>query len=99
MEKKLDFTEKNIVEIVEKMRKGTITEEELQEAAENTSKIVGFPVKWMGTPFGFIDEDYTRNQRKKLFWWQHSTNIRVFVRPSDPEPKQTKLTGDKENGE
>jgi len=32
------------------LKAGTITDEELQEAAENTSAIVGMPVKWMGNP-------------------------------------------------
>ena len=98
-EKSLDFTAKNLPEIAERMKNGTITEEELREAAENTSEIVGMPVKWMGVPkesrelFDSLTpgtrqliEEVAARQRGR-FWW-----------PSleEPKPKQTKL-GDKKD--
>jgi len=93
-EKKLDFTAKNIPEIARRMMEGTITDEELREAAENTSKIVGIPVTWMGPPpltkeeFEALPPGYQRiiienAQRKEKEW------IEVFNPKS--KPKQTKL--------
>ena len=97
--KKLDFTHKNIVEIATRMKDGTITDEELREAAENTSEIVGMPVTWMGPsmltkeefealPPGYqrmIQEANARRRQQDRFW----------PPLEDAKPKQTKL-GDTE---
>lgn len=56
---KLDFTAKNIPEIVRRLEEGTISDDELSEAARRTSEIVGMEVKWMGFPFEFYKDEKT----------------------------------------
>ncbi len=53
---KLDFTAKNIEEIAKRLMEGTISDDELSEAARRTSEIVGMEVKWMGVPYEFYQE-------------------------------------------
>lgn len=52
-EERLDFTQKGVKIIAERMRRGDITEEELHEAARNTEEILreggaDITVKYMG---------------------------------------------------
>lgn len=55
MDEKLDFSRKGVIKIYEKMQKGTITDDDLHEAAANSEKIlreagVDLTVRYMGTP-------------------------------------------------
>lgn len=68
MKEELDFTRKNILKIAEGIKDGSLTDEDLQKAAENTSKIIGMPVKWMGFPYEFYMEPLEKKYKQtKLF--------------------------------
>ncbi len=97
----LDFTRKNLPELVKRLREGTITDGEMHEIAANTSDIVGIPVKWMGNG-SMVEEDFPELRRlldelnEEIMSGKRSAPEWLgFHRREKPKPVQTKL-GEKE---